>query len=642
MENNAKKNRKSWDDYCHEAEEFYKEHGHLQPPSNTKLYAWLKEQRYAQKGIRGIITDEQIDKLSRIGMVWDSQRDLKWKEGYTHAIEYKEKHGNINVSVYYVSPDGYRLGRWIAYMRHAYRARLDINFKQKKHKSLITDDEIIKLEELGMIWDTTWLGRQVSLPEYIVFFYIKNVFPDAKKLGRKDFIGCEIDIFIPTIKVGIEYDGYVWHKDRIKLDEDKGKKCKEKGVELIRIREKPLVPIENCSKNIYVKPKEYSDLQKAIKEILLIITNTRINIQIQNDLNRIINEYSNYMNAKFVRFCEAVLAEYYGDCRRIKKGSYSADGLDMYDYLSKLREAIKANELTNEQKKELERLKFDAAPFDTSFKSWITKLQKYKKENGHVNVPVDYIDNDGNYLGKWLSHVRENMRKGQLSPQRISKLEKMGVDFNPQRSIIEERMVLIRDYYAEYNTINIPVDTVYKGVSLGCFIEECKKKKRKNKLHKELDELLTDKGLIWNPREYEWNKKYEIAKKFYMEFGNISVNNNSRIYGGIDLYNWLSKQKEAYHKGILNMDRLKKLEEIGITWDEFEHLWMKNYELLKLYHEEYGNINIPSNRTYKGVNLGMWLSTQRQAYRGNPNYAITEKRIFLLEKLGMDWKRQYK
>lgn len=38
----------------------------------------------------------------------------------------------------------------------------------------------------------------------------------------------------------------------------------------------------------------------------------------------------------------------------------------------------------------------------------------------------------------------------------------------------------------------------------------------------------------------------------------------------------------------------------------------------------------------------MWLSTQRQAYRGNPNYKITEERIRLLEELGMDWKGKIK
>lgn len=36
----------------------------------------------------------------------------------------------------------------------------------------------------------------------------------------------------------------------------------------------------------------------------------------------------------------------------------------------------------------------------------------------------------------------------------------------------------------------------------------------------------------------------------------------------------------------------------------------------------------------------MWLSTQRQAYRGNSNYHITPERIALLNELGMDWKEQ--
>ena len=51
----------------------------------------------------------------------------------------------------------------------------------------------------------------------------------------------ELDIYIPSIKLGIEYDGEAWHGKNNRKPEREKKKyqiCKENGVTLIRLREK--------------------------------------------------------------------------------------------------------------------------------------------------------------------------------------------------------------------------------------------------------------------------------------------------------------------------------------------------------------------------------------------------------------------
>jgi hypothetical protein len=53
----------------------------------------------------------------------------------------------------------------------------------------------------------------------------------------------EIDVFIPKLNLGIEYDGAHWHKDKNKHDLAKYERISSSGVTLIRIREKPL-PIQ--------------------------------------------------------------------------------------------------------------------------------------------------------------------------------------------------------------------------------------------------------------------------------------------------------------------------------------------------------------------------------------------------------------
>jgi len=83
-------------------------------------------------------------------------------------------------------------------------------------------------------------GRQTSFAEQAFFYYIKKVFPDAISRYTEIFSNSmELDIYIPSIKLGIEYDGEAWHKkDKRSRERKKYQICKENGIWLLRIMEK--------------------------------------------------------------------------------------------------------------------------------------------------------------------------------------------------------------------------------------------------------------------------------------------------------------------------------------------------------------------------------------------------------------------
>lgn len=58
---------------------------------------------------------------------------------------------------------------------------------------------------------------------------------------RKEIYPYEIDIYIPSLKVGIEYNGILWHSDRFTEDQNyhlkKLNKCNQKGIKLIQVFE---------------------------------------------------------------------------------------------------------------------------------------------------------------------------------------------------------------------------------------------------------------------------------------------------------------------------------------------------------------------------------------------------------------------
>ncbi len=84
-------------------------------------------------------------------------------------------------------------------------------------------------------------GRQTSFAEQAVYYYVKKVFPDAISRYTEIFgKGMELDIYIPSIRLGIEYDGMAWHKaDKLPREKKKYKICQENGIRLLRLMEKP-------------------------------------------------------------------------------------------------------------------------------------------------------------------------------------------------------------------------------------------------------------------------------------------------------------------------------------------------------------------------------------------------------------------
>ena len=84
------------------------------------------------------------------------------------------------------------------------------------------------------------LESQTSYPEQVLFYYLKKYYPDAINKYRDIFSRTmELDIFVPSVKTGVEYDGMAWHKGELseKNDNRKYTLCKEHGIRLIRIKE---------------------------------------------------------------------------------------------------------------------------------------------------------------------------------------------------------------------------------------------------------------------------------------------------------------------------------------------------------------------------------------------------------------------
>lgn len=128
---------------------------------------------------------------------------------------------------------------------------------------------------------------RTSFPERTIYFYVKKYFPDAINNYRSNLLNKkELDIFVPSLNVGIEYDGELFHKN-IQKDLIKDELCKKNNIKLYRIREKNCLDYKSSSTKIYLKNNDLISLSESIAYLLKKLNVNNCIINIDNDLDNI-------------------------------------------------------------------------------------------------------------------------------------------------------------------------------------------------------------------------------------------------------------------------------------------------------------------------------------------------------------------
>ncbi len=121
--------------------------------------------------------------------------------------------------------------------------------------------------------------RHTSFPEYALIYYLRKFSLEAIHLYKAR--GYELDIYIPSKRIAIEYDGYLWHKNKTKQDLTKNYRCVKEGIKLFRIRE-GLPPLNDSSVD-YIVQKYQTDLSEILQKCLSEIIGTDIDVDIKRD-----------------------------------------------------------------------------------------------------------------------------------------------------------------------------------------------------------------------------------------------------------------------------------------------------------------------------------------------------------------------
>ena len=293
--------------------------------------------------------------------------------------------------------------------------------------------------------------------------------------------------------------------------------------------------------------------------------------------------------------------------------------------------------LTVEQAAKLEKLGIRwNHRLEAAWEKGFASAQKYRTEHGDLLVPVRYRDKNDFALGEWIVYNRQRYLGGNLTQNRIERLEAIGMVWSTSNDLWEQNYAAATQYYLEHGDLEVPIKyETPSGFGLGVWLGAQRAAHKAGELPQEQVERLDALGMDWtNRNDRKWMSLYDVAAAYYHEHGSLNVPSEYVTPDGVLLGKWVARQRYAY----LNPDRSSArvtperkalLDKLGMVWEKYDP-WQERYDLALAYKTEHGDLEIPSvYKTADGVWLGSWVNRQRQALNSGSSALSSERRKLL-------------
>lgn len=200
---------------------------------------------------------------------------------------------------------------------------------------------------------------------------------------------------------------------------------------------------------------------------------------------------------------------------------------------------------------------------------------QYYQDNGDLLVPSQYVTKEGIKLGTWIARLRKMKESDKLTEQQIQRLEVIGMQWQSRFDHGWHRgFQAAQTYRRQYGDLNVSSTYITPdGYALGKWVErqrfafQCPEKAN-NVLTSERKRLLDSIGMEWEKQD-PWEHRFELARQYKEEHGNLTIPARNKTSDGIWLGNWLYHQKKLLtgkeHGQQLSEAQKMKLIELGIA-----------------------------------------------------------------------------
>ncbi|MGV0596779.1 Helicase associated domain protein [Mycolicibacterium porcinum] len=370
-----------------------------------RLGGWVTNQRAR----RALLDDRQVALLEALpGWVWD-RNESRWDEGFRHLLQYIAEHGNTLIAA---SRDyrGYPLGDWAAIQRRDFQSG---KLSAERRKRLAAVPEWVWSLEANR-WEEGY--RRVE--EYAAA-HGTSLIPSPYETPHGFRLGAWVNFQRTRYSKGkLEPDrierleqlpGWVWSASDAKWD-----KAFSLLAEYARRHGTARVPRGTVVDGVNLADWVINNRAKFDK----------LSADRRQRLQSLPGWVGNTNTAQWeqgLRLLRDYLEE--NGTAAVPRG-FAVDGFPLGAWVGSRRQEYKSGKLNAGRAAVLEGLPgWKWNPRSGKWDQALNRLLSFVDEHGHVNIPDDYECDDGYRLGAWARQQRSLYKRGELTPDRIGKLE---------------------------------------------------------------------------------------------------------------------------------------------------------------------------------------------------------------------------
>ncbi|MBE2179952.1 MAG: Helicase associated domain protein [Chthoniobacterales bacterium] len=287
-----------------------------------------------------------------------------------------------------------------------------------------------------------------------------------------------------------------------------------------------------------------------------------------------------------------------------------------------------------------------AACLDAVGEPWFERygqLVAYKQKHGDCGIPARWDAHQK--LATWVVDQRVRKRDGNLEPEKVELLNRLGFNWNPRETNWRGAYLELVKFQKRFGHCRVPQNWKENN-SLAHWVKTQRMDFLSGELHGDRIALLEKIGFDWKVDRSTWEKRFADLCAFKERFGHTRVNVQWAENGLLG--RWVVRQRHQHKKGKLSDALVERLNSIGFEWDgrtaasradekttDPDKQWRVAFDRFRAYAAAHGAaaVYVVDEDTKK---LNRWMLTQRQAKKRGE---LSETRINALNEIGFVWQR---
>ncbi|MFD3002970.1 helicase associated domain-containing protein [Pontibacter toksunensis] len=323
----------------------------------------------------------------------------------------------------------------------------------------------------------------------------------------------------------------------------------------------------------------------------------------------------------------------YGHCRVPQKWEKDRQ---LAQWVSVQRRVYSKNKLSEAREHKLNELGFVwniKTVFDAQWEQYFQEMAVFYHTHGHCRVPGKYEK-----LASWVERQRTAKVNNLLPADRERRLGEINFIWNCvniKKKGWEKKYRQLCTYKQKYGHSFVPVNC-RENKALGTWVATQRLLESRGKLGAAKKRMLSEIGFVWGSDtqrqlksgyDAQWEASFEKLKAYKQQYGTCQVSLK------IDpaLQRWTRWQRMLFNQGRLSAARTNRLNEIHFPWSVQEEYWMRMFEALVEFRNQYGHTSLP-HQWAPNPPLAAWVYRVRR-----DKLKLSTRKVKLLNGIGFDW-----